>query len=129
MYTTILVIEQEFLIRRLLMKVLLRSGYRAWGVTNCTEALALLQKQAVDLILSDGRGFDSEADAHCRAMRQAVQAPILVLAASNRKSDLQRCLAWGADDCLPKPFTLAEVRGRVHGLLNGQCDGKALAAQ
>ena len=65
----------------------------------------------------------------CREIRQASPAPILLLVSSNRKSDLQRCLAWGADDCIAKPFTLTDVRSRVRRLLNRQCVVKVLEAQ
>lgn len=128
MYSTILVIEQEFLIRRLLMKVLLLAGYQAQGVANGAEALTLLQKQSVDLILADGRVCAGGTNVAYQEIRQVTTAPILVLASSNRSSDLQRCLAWGADDCIAKPFTLAEVQGRVRCLLNSQCVVNALEA-
>ncbi len=129
MYTTVLVIEQEFLIRCLLMKVLLLAVYCTQGVANRAEALALLRAQPADLILADGRICDHEAQMLCREIRQASPAPILLLVSSNRKSDLQRCLAWGADDCIAKPFTLTDVRSRVRRLLNRQCVVKVLEAQ
>jgi DNA-binding response OmpR family regulator len=117
--STILIIEQEFLIRHLLMKVLGRAGYRAQGVASRTEALAILQTQPVHLILSDWQQSDRENHALCQEIRQVSAAPILMLASSSRKGELQHCLDLGVDEYIVKPFSLTEVRSRVRRLLTG----------
>jgi DNA-binding response OmpR family regulator len=67
----------------------------------------------LDLGLPGMSGFDV-----CRALRkQHIQTPILVLSGNAEVSTRVKLLNDGADDFLPKPFTVAELRARVNALL------------
>ena len=48
--------------------------------------------------------------------------PILVLSARNELETRLQCLELGADDCMAKPFALAELRARIRALVRRRCD-------
>ena len=52
--------------------------------------------------------------------------PILILSARNEMETRLKCLDLGADDCMPKPFALAELRARVRALIRRRRDGSLL---
>ena len=66
----------------------------------------------LDLMLPGVSGFDL-----CRAFHDACDTPILVLTARSQKADKIRCLDYGADDYLTKPFDLEELFARIRAIL------------
>jgi DNA-binding response OmpR family regulator len=52
--------------------------------------------------------------------------PILILSARNEMETRLKCLDLGADDCMQKPFALAELRARIRALLRRRRDGSLL---
>jgi DNA-binding response OmpR family regulator len=59
-----------------------------------------------------------------RVLRSATEElPILILSARNEMDTRLKCLDLGADDCMQKPFALAELRARIRALLRRRRDG------
>ncbi|MGB0122237.1 MAG: response regulator transcription factor [Silvibacterium sp.] len=52
--------------------------------------------------------------------------PVLILTARNEMETRLKCLDLGADDCMLKPFSLAELRARIRALLRRRRDGSLL---
>src|SRR4029077_975586 len=114
----ILVVEDDPRMANLIARALRETGYAVDVVGNGTEAveqgaLAPYDLVVLDILLPGMDGFSV-----CRQLRAAsVSAPILMLSARSEIADRVRGLELGADDYLPKPFALAELRARVGALL------------
>lgn len=119
MRPTILVCEDEEALR-FLLRVTLGERYRVVEARDGNEALGLASTVSPDLIVLDivmpGRtGFDVLAA--LRSDPGFVSTPVIVLTARVQKDELDRMAALGADRCLAKPFSPAELVSAVEELL------------
>jgi DNA-binding response OmpR family regulator len=115
---SILVVEDERLVRDLVSINLEHAGYRVVAATNYDEGRALLTREPwslaiLDVMLPDGDGFKLTA----WARDAGVTAPILLLTARADTPSKIRGLDAGADDYLTKPFDVSELLARVRALL------------
>ncbi|HEY6958823.1 MAG TPA: response regulator transcription factor [Candidatus Limnocylindria bacterium] len=108
----ILVIEDEPAIVRTLRANLERRGFRVDVAVNGREALEHVQARP-DLVLLDLTLPDADGLALIPAIREYVNAPILVLSARGGERDKVRALDEGADDYLTKPFGVEELFARI----------------
>jgi len=114
----ILVVEDDPRMANLIARALRETGYAVDLVGNGTEAveqggLAPYDLVVLDILLPGMDGFSV-----CRQLRAAsVSTPILMLSARSEIADRVRGLELGADDYLPKPFAIAELRARVGALM------------
>ena len=114
---TILVIDDEPQIRRVVRHALEDASFRVVEAATAREGMDTAAAQRVDLIvldlgLPDMRGMDV-----CRDIRSWTTAPILVLSARHSDSDKVALLDAGADDYMTKPFSTAELQARVRAQL------------
>ena len=114
----ILVIEDEALVRDLVVLNLKHAGYQVTSAaTFATGAAALAQPDVqlaiVDVMLPGGEGFQLVRDARDAGVRY----PILMLTARSEVQAKVRGLDCGADDYLTKPFDVAELLARIRSLL------------
>jgi PAS domain S-box-containing protein len=112
----ILVVDDEQLIRDLLMKALSEHGYEVAAVGDGEAALAAIEIRRPDLVLLDLMmpkldGFDVLRA--LRASPETVGLQVIVLTARASQEVLQEALTDGADDFISKPFHLGEVVARV----------------
>ena len=112
-----LVVDDEQTLRDTLEYNLRRDGYRVLTAADGPEALLLAFSELPDLIILDimlpgMSGFDV-----CRALRQRMSVPIIMLSAREGEIDKVLGLELGADDYMTKPFSLAELTARVHARL------------
>lgn len=114
---TILLIDDEPQIRRVLRASLGSKGARVLDVANGEEAIELLRRETVDLILLDLNMPGMGGLATCRAIRSGWDVPIIVV--SVRESDRDKVLALdaGADDYVSKPFSFDELMARMRAAL------------
>jgi len=124
----ILVVEDENLIREMLVLALEAEGYAIATAADGRTALALLQSAEpslgelpfdlviLDLMLPHINGLDI-----CRLLRhQGNLVPILILSAKGSETDRVLGLEVGADDYLTKPFSMRELVARCRALLRRQ---------
>lgn len=125
----ILVVEDEALIREMLVLALEDEGYQVVTATDGRAALTLLQTDGtttaaefpfdliiLDLMLPQVNGLDL-----CRLLRyQGNPVPILILSAKASETDRVLGLEVGADDYLTKPFSMRELIARTRALLRRQ---------
>lgn len=112
----ILIVDDSPAQVKLLSAVLGRWGYDVRPAHSGAEALAVLDRERVDLILSDWMMPQMSGLELCRAYRarQGRDPGYFVLLTSrNAQSDLAEGLAAGADDFLAKPFNGEELRARL----------------
>jgi two-component system OmpR family response regulator len=115
---TILIVDDEPGVRELLSDALGMSGYLTLSAPDGVEALNLLLKQPVDLMLIDINmpkmdGFELLE----RHRKDGHQTPAIMLSARGERADITTGLKLGADDYVTKPFGLEELVLRVAAVL------------
>jgi len=118
----ILVVDDEDINVRFLQDVLTPAGYTDLTVTtDSRRAMDLFRETAPDLILLDLKMPHVSGHELLALLRQEIpegaHLPILVLTSDSSPEAKRRALASGAHDFLAKPLSPAEVRLRVHNLL------------
>src|SRR6266404_9370300 len=115
---TILVVEDDEVIRMALADRLQSEGYTVEFANDGDEGLRKVTRNSYDLVVLDimlprKNGFDV-----CRYIRMAgVVVPILILTARGQTFDKVLGLKIGADDYLTKPFDAMELLARIEALL------------
>ena len=117
MHETILVVDDEPQITRVLRTTLESSGYRVVLARNGLEALERLRADPPALIITDLSMPEMDGVELTREVRQRLQIPILVLSVQNQDAAKVRALDEGADDYVTKPFSIQELLARVRALL------------
>ena len=123
----IMVVEDEPGIAFSLKHELMGQGYVVDVVCDGQTALERASAEPFDLILLDIMLPKKDGYSVCRALRRAgMLTPIMMLTARGLDEDKVMGLDLGADDYLPKPFSLPEMLARVRALLRrgfgGSCD-------
>jgi two-component system, OmpR family, response regulator len=114
----ILVVEDDPRMAGLLSRALRETGYAVDVARNGLQGAEQASQVAYDLMLLDVLLPGIDGFAVCQKVRAARRGlPILMLSARSEISDRVRGLELGADDYLPKPFAIAELRARVGALL------------
>jgi two-component system, OmpR family, KDP operon response regulator KdpE len=120
----ILVVEDEALMRRVLVVALRSQGVSTLEAETGTEAIRLLADQAVDCILLDLGLPDIdgvEVVTRVRAINPSL--PIILLSAHGEERHQIRALDAGADDYITKPFREGELMARVRAALRRAVPG------
>jgi two-component system alkaline phosphatase synthesis response regulator PhoP len=120
--TTILVVDDEPKIARLVRDYLEASGFRAVIAHDGETALAQFRYERPDLIVLDlnlpgGQGRAMDGLDVARAVRQERNTPIIMLTARVQETDRIVGLELGADDYVTKPFSPRELVARVRAVL------------
>jgi DNA-binding response OmpR family regulator len=103
---------------RLLGKLLRESGFAVDVVGSGEAALEQTRMGGCDLVVLDILLPGTDGLRVCRELRkEGFTAPILMISALGEIADRVRGLELGADDYLPKPFAIEELRARVAALL------------
>ena len=103
---------------RLLGKLLRESGFAVDVVGSGEAALEYIRMGSCDLVVLDILLPGTDGLHVCRELRkEGFTAPILMISALGEIADRVRGLELGADDYLPKPFAIEELRARVLALL------------
>lgn len=114
---TILIVDDEKEIRDLVEIYLKGEGYNTLQATNGEEALVLLEKNQVDLIILDVMMPKLNGIETCLKIREIREMPIIMLSAKSEDIDKILGLNMGADDYLTKPFNPLELIARVKSQL------------
>ncbi|AFH60076.1 response regulator [Paenibacillus caseinilyticus] len=124
---TILVVDDEDKIRDVVVSYLQKEGFRTLEAGAGREALGILQREQVDLIVLDLMLPDMDGEQVCQAVRAVNSVPILMLTAKVSENSRIRGLSLGADDYVVKPFDPREVVARVRTILRRSDDTQLLA--
>lgn len=113
-----MIAEDDRAVRESVTRALELEGYNVTAVTDGVSALEVAGGSGVDLLLLDLGMPNMDGLTVCRRLRSAgSRIPILVLTARTEVSDRVSGLDAGADDYLPKPFSLDELLARLRSLL------------
>ena len=117
MQTTILLVEDDAVLRRGLAELFTREGCRVIEAASVREAKEKLNGEVQAVVLDVGLP-DGDGVTLCRAWREAgEQRPILFLTAKDEELDVVRALDSGGNDYVTKPFRMQELLSRVRVLL------------
>jgi DNA-binding response OmpR family regulator len=115
--STILLVDDEDAVQKLLTYPLEREGFRVVAARDGEEALARFASERVDLVVLDVMLPKLDGLEVCRRLRAQSSVPIIMLTARDDELDKVLGLELGADDYITKPFSIREFRSRVRALL------------
>ncbi len=115
--STILLVDDEESIQKLLAYPLEREGYRVLQARDGEEALERFASERVDLVVLDIMLPKLDGLEVCKRLRAESEVPIIMLTARDDELDKVLGLELGADDYITKPFSIREFRSRVRALL------------
>jgi len=118
--TSILVTDDDEMIRAITVSRLEREGYEVSIAEDGVQALAQLAKQPFDLILLDVMMPNMnglEVLEHLQKHNEWKDIPVIMLTAVGDKSQVVKCLQLGADNYLVKPFQIHDLKIRIREVL------------
>lgn len=125
----ILIIEDDEGLSRGMAFTMEREGYQVECCPEYKKGLAAVRKTPPDLVLLDWNLPDGDGLELCRKIREFSHVPILMVTARDMEMDEVMCLECGADDYIPKPFSLAVLKARVSALFRRYGSGGTVAAK
>ena len=117
MPTTVLIADGEEGLLSLMKATLMKEGFRVITSNSGYGALAQARQENPDLIILEWVLPDMDGYEFMRLRFQEEKTPIIMLAGVAGIDDRVRCLDWGADDFITKPFSLRELALRVQAVL------------
>lgn len=115
---TVLVVDDQDSIVRLVTYGLQQAGYRTLSAYDGSTALGLVEKERPDLIILDLMLPELDGLEVCRKLRsKGIFTPIIMLTARDEEIDRVLGLELGADDYVAKPFSPRELVARVRSVL------------
>ena len=120
-YQVLLVEDNEELL--MLMRTMLSGRYRIVTAKNGREALEVVKKEELDLIVSDVMMPEMDGNELTRRVKENPEwshLPIILLTARTQDEDRQNSMRIGADDYIIKPFRLGELQLRIDNIIENR---------
>lgn len=117
---TILIIDDEIQIRRLLEITLSASGYKIVEGSSGKEGLLMAASHQPSLIILDLGLPDMDGMEVLKDLREWFHRPIIILSVRNSEEDIIHALDKGANDYLAKPFRTGELLARIRASLRSK---------
>ena len=121
--TSKILIVEDNLELLMLMQQLLKSYYRVYIAQNGVEAMKIIKKKAIDLIISDVMMPEMDGYELTRTLKgdpNYDHLPIILLTAKTQEEDEQEALEAGADEFLTKPFRLKDLKLRIDNIIENR---------
>jgi DNA-binding response OmpR family regulator len=115
--TTVLVVDDEPIVREVVVRYLEREGYRTLESADGQVARELIEQERPDLVVLDVMLPGTDGLALCRWIRSRSDLPVIMLTARGEEADRIVGLELGADDYVTKPFSPRELAARVRTVL------------
>jgi two-component system KDP operon response regulator KdpE len=110
---TVLVIEDEIQMRRLLRTALEGEGHRVFEAMDGAAGISEAARRRPDLVILDLGLPDTEGIQVLKRIREWSNVPIIVLTVRDSEEDKVNALDGGADDYVTKPFNTGELLARI----------------
>jgi DNA-binding response OmpR family regulator len=114
---TILVVDDEPHVLKLVKANLESSDYRVFTAEDGEQAIRAVETEVPDLVVLDLMLPKMDGYSVCSRIREFSSVPVIILTARSSKVDLVHGFEVGADDYLTKPFDVAELLMRVQAVL------------
>jgi DNA-binding response OmpR family regulator len=115
--TTVLVVDDEPIVRDVVVRYLERDGYRTLEAADGNRARELVEEHSPNLVVLDLMLPGTDGLALCRWIRSKSRLPVIMLTARGEEADRIVGLELGADDYVTKPFSPRELVARVRSVL------------
>jgi DNA-binding response OmpR family regulator len=115
--TTVLVVDDEPIVRDVVVRYLEREGYSTLEADHGDRARELLERASPDLVVLDVMLPGTDGLELCRWIRSRSELPVIMLTARGEEADRIVGLELGADDYVTKPFSPRELAARVRSVL------------
>ena len=115
--TTVLVVDDEPIVREVVVRYLKREGYTTLEADDGDRARLMLERNAPDLVVLDVMLPGTDGLELCRWIRARSELPVILLTARGEEADRIVGLELGADDYVTKPFSPRELAARVRTVL------------
>ncbi len=120
MQKTILIVEDEDILREIVKDYLLSEGYEVLEAADGKEALALFEEHEIHLIILDIMLPELDGWSICRRVRKSSNVPIIMLTARVDEDDTLLGFELGADDYVTKPYSPLILLARVKRLIESR---------
>jgi DNA-binding response OmpR family regulator len=114
---TVLVVDDEPIVREVVVRYLVHEGHRAIEAADGTAARELIEAAEPDLVVLDVMLPGTDGLSLCRWIRGRSDLPVIMLTARGEEADRIVGLELGADDYVTKPFSPRELAARVRSVL------------
>jgi DNA-binding response OmpR family regulator len=114
---TILVVDDEPIVREVIVRYLERDGHRTLEAGDGDRARELLERDLPNLVVLDVMLPGMDGLSLCRWIRSRSELPVILLTARGEEADRIVGLELGADDYVTKPFSPRELAARVRTVL------------
>ncbi|MBY3618083.1 response regulator transcription factor [Acinetobacter sp. CUI P1] len=114
---TLLLVDDEAEIIKLMQIYLENEGYRLLTARDGLEALEIIKKETIDLMVLDIMMPNMDGIEACIKIREKQKFPIIMLSAKGQELDKITGLSVGADDYVTKPFSPLELVARIKSQL------------
>jgi DNA-binding response OmpR family regulator len=115
--TTVLVVDDEPIVREVVVRYLRHAGYRTLEAADGEAARRLIAESTPGVVVLDIMLPGTDGLALCRWIRERSDVPIIMLTARGEEADRIVGLELGADDYVTKPFSPRELTVRVGAIL------------
>ena len=112
----LLVADDEEMIREAVASYLESQGYQVFRAENGEEALNILKREPISLVILDLMLPDLPGEEVCVRIRKQSRVPIIMLTAKNVEYDMIHGLDLGADDYITKTFSLKNLSASVQAV-------------
>ncbi len=113
----ILVVEDDGIIVRNLMELLVREGFEADSALTYAEAESKIEAKSYELVLLDVNLPDGNGFSLCKKIKSITDCPVIFLTASSDEFSVVTGLDIGADDYIEKPYRPRELISRIKSVL------------
>ena len=110
---TILIVDDEVLIRNVIKEYLLNEGYKVLEAKDGFDALRVISNNKVDLIVLDIIMPKMDGFTCLSEIRKTKNIPVIMLSARKEETDKLNSFDLGVDDYVTKPFSPKELVARV----------------
>ena len=114
----ILVVDDEEMIRKLVMKYALFEGHTVNEAENGIEAVEKCREGSYDIVIMDIMMPELDGFSACREIRKFSDVPIIMLSARGEEYDKINSFEIGVDDYVVKPFSPRELMLRISAIMN-----------
>lgn len=114
---TVLVVDDEPLVRDVVARYLERDGYQTLEAADGEQAKRILERETPSLVVLDVRLPGVDGLELCQWIRATSDTPVVLLTALSEERDRINGLQLGADDYITKPFSPRELAVRVGNIL------------
>ena len=113
----IMVVEDEAIIRQLIMEELMKWQFETVGTTDFHQVLEDFKAESPQLILLDINLPVFDGYYWCQKIREISKVPIIFISSRNTNMDMIMAMNMGADDFVTKPFELDVLVAKINALL------------